>query len=337
MNRSLSGTGKHVGFLLVLFLVLTTAPSFAVNLAAIEQTWMPPDGGASVRMWGFVEDPGSCATLPNSWLPGPTQQGVVNGTFSITLRNCLSEPISLIIPGLETSLTPQTFVDAKGRTRVRAFTHEVPADNGATVVTYTWNNLRAGTYLYQSGSHPARQVPMGLYGALTVGKDPAATRDLLLLFSEIDPALHGNAEAANTKNYKPKYYLINGQSALPGTAPPVTGGGRNQQTLQLRFLNAGLMTHVPTIQGPYMQLIAEDGYRYPYPREQYSVLLPAGKTIDALWRPDAKASFALYDRRLSMTTNGTPGGGMLVSINVAKKFPWILYVPPIIHGGVVLP
>ena len=337
MNRSLSATGKYGGYLLVLLLLLTAGPSLAVNLAAVERTWTPPDGGAAIRMWGFVEDPGSCTALPNSWLPGPIQQGVVNGTLSITLRNCLSEPVSLIIPGLETNLTPQTFVDAKGRTRVRAFTHEVPADNGTTVATYSWNNLRAGTYLYQSGSHPAKQVPMGLYGAVTVGRDTAAANDVVLLFSEIDPALHGAAEAANAKNYKPKYYLINGQSALPGSAPPVVAGGRNQKTLQLRFLNAGLMTHVPTIQGPYMTLIAEDGYPYPYPRQQYSVLLPAGKTIDALWSPDTQASFALYDRRLSMTTNGTPGGGMLVSLNVAKKFPWILYVPPIIHGGVVVP
>lgn len=263
------------------------------------------------------------------WLPGPTQTGVVNGTLSITLRNCLSEPVSLIIPGLESNLTPQTFIDSKGRTRVRAFTKEVPADNGATLVTYTWHNLRAGTYLYQSGSHPAKQVHMGLFGALTVGRHKKASNHALLLFSEIDPALHANAEAATPLNYKPKYYLINGRSAAPALSPPLAFGGRSEQTLHLRFLNAGLMTHIPTLQGPYMQIFAEDGNPYPYPREQYSVLLPAGKTIDALWSPDTYKPYPLYDRRLSMTTNGRAGGGMVQYLEVLKYFPWVLFTPAI--------
>ena len=52
-----------------------------------------------------------------------------------------------------------------------------------------------GTYLYQSGTQPSIQVPMGLYGALavvdgTVGQAyPGISydADAVLLFSEIDP------------------------------------------------------------------------------------------------------------------------------------------------------
>ena len=33
---------------------------------------------------------------------------------------------------------------------------------------YTWTSLKAGTYLYQSGTHPGVQVQMGLYGPLIV-------------------------------------------------------------------------------------------------------------------------------------------------------------------------
>jgi hypothetical protein len=78
-----------------------------------------------------------------------------------------------------------------------------------------------------------------------------------------------------------------------------------------------------------MKLFAEDGYSYPYPKMQYSVKLPAGKTIDALWQPNGENSYALYDRRLGMTTNGAVGGGM-VQIFGVKKFPWILFIPPMI-------
>lgn len=329
MNKMTTVNKKGAGLLLFSLLLFAPMISFAISLTAIESEWSPPDGAPVVKMWGFIQDRGSCdAGSAAPWLPGPTLTGLANGTFSITLRNCLSEPVSLIIPGLESSLTPQTFVDGKGRTRVRAFTKEVPADNGATRVTYTWQNLRAGTYLYQSGSHPAKQVHMGLYGALTVGMHQDANKQAVILFSEIDPALHANAEAATPLNYKPKYYLINGQSALPKSTPPKTSGGKYRQTLQLRFLNAGFMSHVPTLQGPYMQIFAEDGNPYPYPKEQYSVLLPAGKTIDALWHPETSKSYSLYDRRLSMTTNGKNGGGMIQQLKVSG-FPWPLITPAV--------
>lgn len=326
---------KGAGLLLFSILFLTPMVSLGVALTAIENEWNPPNGAPAIKMWGFIEDRGSCnASGAAPWTPGPTQKGLVNGSLSITLRNCLNEPISLIIPGLESTLTPQTFVDNKGRTRVRAFTKEVPADNGATRVTYTWKNLRPGTYLYQSGSHPAKQVHMGLFGALTVGMHAQATNNALLLFSEIDPALHVNADAATPLNYKPKYYLINGKSAKPGSSPPQTFGGRSEQTLHLRFLNAGLTTHVPTLHGSYMQIFAEDGNPYPYPREQYSVLLPAGKTIDALWIPETYKLYPLYDRRLSMTTNGSAGGGMVQNLKVLKYFPWELFTPAMTPNGI---
>ena len=92
-----------------------------------------------------------------------------------------------MIPGQTAILTPQTIIDAQLRERVTAFTHEAPAGGTAT---YTWNNLKSGTFLYQSGSHPAKQVHMGLYGALQVGTYAGTDRDILLLYSEIDPALH---------------------------------------------------------------------------------------------------------------------------------------------------
>jgi Multicopper oxidase len=323
---------KGAGLLLISLLIFTPMVSFGytLNLTAIENEWSPPNGGPPVKMWGFIRDRGFCPSDPGAWIPGPTpQKGWVTGALTINLRNCLNEPVSLIIPGLESTLTPQTFIDSKGRTRVRAFTKEVPADNGATVVAYTWRNLRDGTYLYQSGSHPAKQVHMGLYGAITVGMHEDADNHAILLYSEIDPALHASAEAATPLNYKPKYYLINGKSGNPGFPPPRTSGGRPDQTLHLRFLNAGLMSHIPTLQGPYMQIFAEDGNAYPYPKEQYSVLLPAGKTIDALWHPDkARKFYSLYDRRLSMTTNGRVGGGMIQDIEV-PIFPWPIFTPAI--------
>jgi len=322
--------------LLVTALFLSTAPSQALDLAAVEAQWTPPGAVSPVRMWGFVEDPGGCPAAPVAWGTGPLQVGTAGGSLSITLRNCLSEPVSLVIPGQMTTLNPQVIVDSQGRTRVSAFTNEAPAAGGTA--TYTWNNLQTGTFLYQSGSHPAKQHQMGLYGALTVGSYPGVTNELTLLFSEIDPALHGplSPTAATPLTYKPKYFLINGQSYAPGEPVPVIATGPRTTTLLVRFLNAGLMSHTPVLQGPYMSVVAEDGNPYPYPREQYSVMLAAGKTMDAMWQPLKNGTYALYDRSLSLSSDGAAGGGMLVqlAVDVPPPFNWSLFLPTIIGAGI---
>jgi len=96
--------------------------------------------------------------------------------------------------------------------RVQSFGTEVAA--GQTV-NLTWNNLRPGTYLIESGTHPSIQVPMGLYGILVVttqGTLPAGQAysaattqydaDVPMLLSEID-AVQNNAvnAAVNTTGF----------------------------------------------------------------------------------------------------------------------------------------
>jgi hypothetical protein len=86
------------------------------------------------------------------------------------------------------------------------------------------------------------------------------------------------------------------------------------------LLNVGLQTRSPVLQGHYMRLMAEDGNPYPYAREQYSVFLPALKTVDAVITPATAATYPLYDRRLGTTNPGASGstaGGMLAYLTVA--------------------
>ncbi|HHO48137.1 MAG TPA: hypothetical protein ENN06_06755 [Desulfobacteraceae bacterium] len=169
MKRAMRTLKENTPLLLFWALLLLPASSWAVDLAAVPARWSPPDGSAPITMWGFIQDTGSCPAAPVAWDNGPVLTANPGASLTIRLRNCLDEPVSLVIPGQAATLTPQTFTDGQGRARVSAFTHE--AAPGA-VATYTWSNLRAGTYLYQSGSHPAKQVQMGLYGALTVGSAP---------------------------------------------------------------------------------------------------------------------------------------------------------------------
>jgi hypothetical protein len=123
----------------------------------------------------------------------------------------------------------------------------------------------------------------------------------------------------STMIYEPKYFLINGAPYTASSVPlPAGTAGTN---VLLRFLNAGLKQRAPVIQGLYFSLVAEDGNAYGYAKQQYSMLLPAGKTIDAIIRPASYGNFAIYDRRLGLTNGAASGGGMLVYLTVAPAAP----------------
>jgi hypothetical protein len=194
---------------------------------------------------------------------------------------------------------------------------------------------------------------MGLYGmakkdfASGQAYDAAAsayTNEVILVVSEIDTALHEAVAANNfgpgkavtsTIEYAPKYFLVNGDP-FPGVAGPIPAGGTNQSTL-IRYLNAGLETHVLVTQGIYMNLLAEDGYLYPFPKQAYSATLPAGKTMDAVITTPATATYIpVYDRRLSLSNNGKPSpGGMLGYLEVASGTQFNLAVTRTGVAGVV--
>jgi hypothetical protein len=112
--------------------------------------------------------------------------------------------------------------------RVQSFGTEVAAGavGSATAVALTWPNLRPGTYLLESGTHPSIQVPMGLIGILVVTTVPSGTTagtaypavtgaspapayaavtynaEIPLEFSEIDPVQNNNVNiAVNTAGF----------------------------------------------------------------------------------------------------------------------------------------
>lgn len=129
-------------------------------------------------------------------------------------------------------------------------------------------------------------------------------------------------------NYDPRYYLINGVSfdrsnaAASALAVPANGA---QGRVLLRFVNAGLRMHIPAVVGTNMTLLAEDGNKLPgVPKVQSEIFLAAGKTYDVTIRPKQSiagtydpATFAVFDRQLSLSTNNQRDGGMQTYISVA--------------------
>lgn len=354
-------------------LMLVAGPAAAADywLAAKAYTKTLPDG-STVPMWGYVEDTGdgtnahcyditgggsvalrnACvAALPDPVAPGPRLTVQPNETlFRIYLTNGLPEPTSIVVPGQEipfssNTVTGPTWNDGTTgpRTdpaqRVRSFGVETAANGGRRA--YVWANSRGnpfvspGTFIYHSGTHPQKQVYMGLYGAVT--KDEVAEdivtgtsaeaypdvpydNEVILFYSDIDPA-HNAAVAALDSTYTPikynaKWFLINGEpyeagmADIPAGLASVPGTNTRSDTL-IRFLSAASETHVPVLQGLRMTIHAEDGNPYTWqngdtvggtaPRTQYSALLPPLKTKDAIIQPTSEGRYAVYDGNGYMT------------------------------------
>ncbi len=282
-----------------------------------------------VTMWGYSSCDPTFTTCGAPSSPGP-QITVLESdpTLTIHLQNMLGEATSVMIPGQTKVMTPQTFTDGATRTRIGAFDLEATPVGG--LQDYTWSNLRPGTYLYQSASHVQLQVQMGLYGAM-VHDAPAAsclpspcaydgvpyTQSTVVVFSEIDPALHDPVpKAANLTvgGYRPTFFLLNGEPFVVSAADLATATAGDR--LLLRVVNAGLQNRAPQLLGGYFGIVAEDGHAVPVSRLQYNTLLPAGKALDLLFVPGGAGSYPIYDRRLGLVNGRGTNGGQLGHIQV---------------------
>ncbi len=215
------------------------------NITAAPMTATLPDG-SQVPMWGYC----STGTCTSAWKTGPTIVVPTDaltgfGSLTINFTNTLPTATSLVIVGQlggglgsggsgtdvprvdspvhsgAPAITWPTVDNSAGFTppiqvaRARAFSPEAAAgDVAATSQTYSWTKLRPGTYLYETGSVPSLQVPMGLYGVVVVTQAPGTSAgeayplagvsssrvpydaDATLLFSEIDPRQNAAVNAA---------------------------------------------------------------------------------------------------------------------------------------------
>jgi FtsP/CotA-like multicopper oxidase with cupredoxin domain len=330
-------TSMKSTYLLILAGVLAavsagTAEAAVFYLRAEKFTVTMPDTTV-VPMWGFTRDTdANFATTegaPSS--PGPLLEVPAGDTtLTIHLKNNLPESISLVIPGQIAAMTPVFFIDPndpQARRRVRSFTQETaPGAQG----TYTWNSFKPGTFLYQSGTHVAVQVPMGLYGAVIQdttqfqaygNASTVYNWQGVLVLSEVDSLLNAAVEAGqfgptgsmtSTNSYAPKYFLYNGipdMELMNINAASIRVGDK----ILVRLLNAGLETRVPLVNGIYFKPIGDDGNELPYQLEQYSLRLTAGKTMDVMLEPKTPGVISLHDRRGFTSPNAAGAGQVLLT------------------------
>jgi hypothetical protein len=297
--------GAAPSFAAPIGMVCTNGPNF--TLRATSGTIETPDGN-SVFMWSYAND----ATGGNFQLPGPVLCVNQGDTVTITLNNSLPEATSIVFPG-------QEGVAASGGS-AGDLTREAPAGGS---VSYTFTAGAPGTYLYESGTNEAKQVEMGLYGALVVRpaghpdwayNNPSTqfdpSREYLLVFHEIDPELHKAVQDSTpydlnqTRIYR--YFTVTGR-AFPDTIQnngvpwlPTQPYGSlvrakpydattNPLPALVRMVNAGVLNHPFHPHGFHLRVIAQDGRMFLTPSggdastEHFGDVVAAGATQDSLF------------------------------------------------------
>ncbi|MGA9346600.1 MAG: multicopper oxidase domain-containing protein [Nocardioidaceae bacterium] len=274
-----------------------------------------PDGNTAF-MWGYSS--GSDGFQH----PGPVLCVHENDTVTVILHNTfIDDDVSIMFPGQGDVMADgaPAHRELNGSGRVTSLTNTAPADGGT--VTYSFVAGKPGTYLYESGTNPEKQVRMGLFGALIVrpslgdafAYDSAdsefiPSQEFMVLLSEIDPYQHQAVEAGknfNPNNYHPRYWLINGRgfpdsiadngaSWLPtqpyGSLAQVQEWHPGMKPGLARYLNVGTEDYPFHPHGNNGRVIGRDGHELKGPGnqdlsfEKFAINIGPGQTWDVIFK-----------------------------------------------------
>jgi Bacterial Ig domain len=343
------------------------AKAASVTLCAEPYTQSLP-GVANIPMWGYRQAASVAACDADAGVgtasPGPLiTVPAGDTTLAITLVNKLTVPTSIVLAAQALPSDggpPVMAVDLVGadcapaadpqNCRVRSFTGETAAGSSRT---YTFTNLKPGTYLYQSGTHPQVQIQMGLFGMakqdatlagstgrlLYASANAGFDLDVPVVLSEIDTEQHARIAATlgsavpttwkaggnSTLNYAPRFFLINGKvfDSFNPSASDLAISAPAGTRIVLRLANAGLQSRSLMLNSGTWKLLTEDGNPYAAAREQSTALLPANKTSDAMLISTAvgdgstNRSLAIFDRRGGTDNfDGTSMGGQVARLAI---------------------
>ncbi|KXG43568.1 multicopper oxidase domain-containing protein [Tepidibacillus decaturensis] len=285
-----------------------------IDLWAKEGYLSIPDGN-SIYFWGFSKGENEPVQLP-----GPHIIVTEGETVIVNLTNTLSEPVSISFPG-------QTGVMVGGQPvhpqysgdQLLSFVNY--AAPGGGTVSYTFTAAHPGTFIYESGTNPHKQVPMGLYGGLVVrpsdydqianktaygaGTDTEFDREYLIITGEIDANLHQAVKEGKpylVSNYLPRYWTMNGRCApdtmtmehvdtLPHQPYSSMIFAEPGEKVLIRYIGAGIDNHPLHPHGNHTRVIALDGRLLrngaeDRSYERFTVVVSPGQTYDQIYKWD---------------------------------------------------
>lgn len=282
-----------------------------INLWAKDGYISTPDGN-SLYFWGFSKGENEPAQLP-----GPNIIVKEGDTVTVELTNTLPEPVSISFPGVtEVKVGGQPVKPQYSGGKLISFVnHALPS--GGTI-SYTFTATHPGTFIYESGTNPHKQIHMGLYGGLVVrpadydpvnnktaygtGTNTAFDREYLLIVGEIDPYLHLAVKEGTDyqiSKYHPRYWTMNGRCApdtmmqnnvdyLPNQPYGSMIMMQPGEKVLIRYIGAGIDTHPLHPHGNHTRIIAKDGRLlknggFDFSYERFTVLVGPGQTYDQIF------------------------------------------------------
>jgi hypothetical protein len=305
------------------------------NLVANSGNMQTPDGNANF-MWSYANaDTGSTFQIPGPVLCANTGETVV-----VHLHNSLPTPPGALSAENTSIVFPAIPGVSSSGGVAGLFTNEA-APGGD--VTYTFTASKPGTFLYESGTDPSRQVEMGMYSALVVrpaghpdwAYNDASTqfnpsREYILITGEIDSQLHHLVETTDGSGYdvnglKNRYFTVTGRD-LPDTLldnsdpslphqpygalvrvqpyAPASSPTPNPLPALVRIVNGGLVDHPFHPHGFHLRMIAEDGNLFRTPASGDASTERYGDNVAAGASQDAL--FWFVDKDFLSPTNQVP-------------------------------
>ena len=305
--------------------------------------------GSSLQMWGFGNQFGAGATHPDEdagynlpQYPGPTLVVTAGDTVTINLTNSgVPNPVSIVVTGhnVNAACTLPDNLCSDGLVTKAAKVGEK--------VTYTFDALKPGTYLYHSldGSNPGLHVEMGLLGVLVVrpadgsrsaygaNTETDYEQEFLYLLTEIDPEVHLQMERGHVTHFTnsdrfAKIWFVNGR-----VFPDLFQGDYNPlfphqpyQSLALaepgdnvlvRNINAGHDSHPFHYHGENLRFVGRDGRMLSSDgavadlgRSDNTINSAPKQSVDAIWTwTGAKLNWDIYGHDTAHTCNDSDGDG----------------------------
>ena len=213
--------------------------------------YITTNDGNSIYMWSYAEGD------KDFQYPGPFLCAYEGDNVTVTLRNTLKVPTSIVFTGVPGVKSDGAVSQPDGGAAGPTTSLSQPAAPGSSV-TYTFTAAHPGTFQYASGTDAQLQVQMGMVGGLVVRPSTPAAQctsatppascayvynpanaanyaydtpyskfntntEFVHLFSEIDPDLHHWIERGNTSydwsKYNARYFMINGRCFPDDLAP----------------------------------------------------------------------------------------------------------------------
>ena len=242
-----------------------------------------------------VKDPVAALGFNGTW-PGPRIEVVEGDKIRAIFKNNLPESTGIHFHGQR---LPNNMDGVPHITQDPI----LPGDS----FTYEFTARTVGSHMYHSHHNATDQVGRGLLGAFIVQpKGPAdryerkydVSQDIIWISND---TLGG--------------FTINGRG-FPATSPIVATVG---DTIAIRFMNEGIMTHPWHLHGQPMQVVARDGYPLPQPFFCDTLGVNPGERWDVIIKCEDPGAWAFHCHILPHAEGQDGMFGMVTALVIQEK------------------